>query len=255
MGGGEPAGTVGPGRDAQYCRPAARAGRARYGGHQCGDLAPGAGVFDCDDLGTQTLKGMVAPAAAVSGAVERVGRRAGLTWRCARGPDAAGGPGGRSRRCCCERWAQAKTVWARWCCSVARRDWQIAPGAGAQRARGSTRRNAPEFPLFAVSPAERSVSGHRAPAAAGCGCTGTIPRGEARASWSSVLQALSLASGRDCAAISCPALAAASRALPAPTPESPERRSRQTQDALVAWLLAEAEQTARARYRGRPALG
>ena len=62
MGGGGRQEQLGPGGDAQYGGPPPGPGGARYGRHQCGHLAPRAGVFYLPRRwGPQPLKGVATP--------------------------------------------------------------------------------------------------------------------------------------------------------------------------------------------------
>ena len=112
---GEQARTAGPGRDAQHRRPAARAGRARYGVISAATYRLVQGLFDCQDLGPQPSKASRPRCRSIGSCAESVMRRAALRWRRER-PDAPRGTRARS-------WAAAGALGAgqggcrsRWCC-------------------------------------------------------------------------------------------------------------------------------------------
>ena len=176
------------------------------------------GFVACDDLGVQTLRGTVAPmrlyrVLGESGAQSRLDAavRRGLTPLVGREAEIT---------LLLERWAQAQNGQGQ----VVMLSGEAGVGksrlvqelAGARGARGG---HAPGLPLFAGSPAERSVPGHRAPATAVAVAPGRHPRGEARQAGARAA-GVWLASARDDAVICCPAVAPSARTLPAPAPES-----------------------------------
>ena len=112
------AGAVSPGRNAESRGPPPGPGRAQYRGDQCRDLSPGAGLFACQELGTQTLRGVATPLQ-VYRVLRRVRPRVAWTWRVLP-VDAAGWARARSEAARGALGAESRTGWGRWCCSVAR---------------------------------------------------------------------------------------------------------------------------------------
>ena len=167
----DPARTAGARGDAQSGGPAARAGGAQYGGDQCRHLSAGRGVLCLQALGPQVLKGVAQPLPVYRVLDESMARsrlevaaqhRAGRRWWAGSGSDAAAGALGPGQgRAGPGRGAQWRGG-----------HWQIAPGAGAEGARGRRAAYADRVPVFALLPAHRPVSGDRS-AGSGWRCSST----------------------------------------------------------------------------------
>ena len=171
------------------------------------------GFVACDDLGAQTLKGTVAPmrlyrVLGESGAQSRLDAavRRGLTPLVGREAEIT---------LLLERWAQAKTVRARWWCSAVRR--VLANRAWCRSCRRAWSKRVPR----AWSSTVRRITS-RAPCtrpsstcSGCCSFTGKTPRGEARQAGAGAA-GVWLASARDDAVVCCPAVATSARSTTRP---------------------------------------
>ena len=154
-----------------------------------------------------------------------------------------------------QRWAQAKegagqVVLARW----RGRDWQIPPGAGAQRASQRRRSDPHRVSLFSLSPEQRSSIQSSSIYSGSC----SLREEDApQAKLTKLQQPLGVI--RFPQADTLPLLATL---LSLPQPEgappltlSPQKQKQKTQEALVAWIARGSREGRRVLCLGRSALG
>ena len=212
-----------------------------------------AGLFECQDLGPQTLKGISTPlsvyrvvgesaaqsrfeAAVSTGLTPLVGRERGARV-------AAASAGSRPR-----------TAQAKWCCSAASR--ALANPAWCRRSKSRSWRKAPLVLSFAARPIIRTAPSIRSSSTCSGSCS-LHAEDSLKPSWPNSNRRSRRY--RFPQADTLPLLAAL---LSLPHPEgssaltlSPQKQKEKTQEALVAWLVEEAEQSRCVLCLGRSALG